>query len=153
MLTDKTVREIADIIGVTKQTVQYHLKNLPKDYIKKSEKNIIYISPLGQKILIDKIDKKKQSSVDKEPAKETEVTAKEIEFFKKQIKEKDQQIDQLLKSQKQLQKLVENQQILTLQANQKIEQLEITLENTEIVNSNSTNSKRKWRGFFSSKNK
>lgn len=29
VLTDKTVTEGADMIGVTKQTVQYHLKSLP----------------------------------------------------------------------------------------------------------------------------
>ena len=148
-LTDKTVKEVADMIGVTKQTVQYHLKSLPENYTTKSDKNIIYIKPLGQKALSDKIDKRKQSSVDKEPTKETVENDKEIEHFKAQIKEKDQQIAQLLESQKQLQKLIENQQVLTLQANQKIEKLELTLKDDEELNT--INQKRKWTDFFKSK--
>lgn len=157
-MTDKTVKEVAEMLGVTKQTVQYHLKSLPTNYTTKSDKNIIYIKPLGQKALSDKIDKRKQFSVDKEtvktdkePTKETVGNDKEIDHFKEQIKEKDQQIAQLLESQKQLQKLIENQQVLTLQANQKIEKLELTLKDDEIKYS-SSNKKRKWTDFFKSKN-
>lgn len=158
-MTDKTVKEVAEMLGVTKQTVQYHLKSLPTNYTTKSDKNIIYIKPLGQKALSDKIDKRKQFSVDKEtvktdkePTKETVGNDKEIDHFKEQIKEKDQQIAQLLESQKQLQKLIENQQVLTLQANQKIEKLELTLKNDEVeMDINSTNNKRKWTDFFKSR--
>lgn len=143
------------MLGVTKQTVQYHLKSLPTNYTTKSDKNIIYIKPLGQKALSDKIDKRKQFSVDKEtvktdkePTKETVGNNKEMAHYKEQIKEKDQQIAQLLESQKQLQKLIENQQVLTLQANQKIEKLELTFNDDEKVNFNSANNKRKWTDIF-----
>ena len=144
------------MLGVTKQTVQYHLKSLPTNYTTKSDKNIIYIKPLGQKALSDKIDKRKQFSVDKEtvktdkePTKETVGNNKEMAHYKEQIKEKDQQIAQLLESQKQLQKLIENQQILTLQANQKIEKLEITLkDDNQEIDSNPVNNKRKWTDIF-----
>ena len=157
-MTDKTVKEVAEMLGVTKQTVQYHLKSLPTNYTTKSDKNIIYINSLGQKTLSDKIDKRKQFSVDKEtvetdeePTEETVRNGKEIDHFKEQIKEKDQQIAQLLDSQKQLQKLIENQQVLTLQANQKVEKLELSFKNEEI-RSNSSNKKRKWTDFFKAKN-
>jgi predicted RNase H-like nuclease (RuvC/YqgF family) len=158
-LTDKTVKEVAEMLGVTKQTVQYHLKSLPTNYTTKSDKNIIYIKPLGQKALSDKIDKRKQFSVDKEtvktdkePTKETVGNDKEIAHYKEQIKEKDQQISQLLESQKQLQKLIENQQVLTLQANQKIEKLELTFkDNKDEMDITSKNNKRKWTDFFKSK--
>lgn len=147
-MTDKTVKEVAEMLGVTKQTVQYHLKSLPTNYTTKSDKNIIYIKPLGQKALSDKIDKRKQFSVDKETVK----TDKEIAHYKEQIKEKDQQISQLLESQKQLQKLIENQQVLTLQANQKIEKLELTFkDNKDEMDITSKNNKRKWTDFFKSK--
>ena len=160
-LTDKTVKEVADMIGVTKQTVQYHLKSLPTNYTTKSDKNIIYIKPLGQKALSDKIDKRKQFSVDKEtvktdkePTKETVGNDKEIDHFKEQIKEKDQQIAQLLESQKQLQKLIENQQVLTLQANQKIEKLEINLNEVENeIKLDPESKKRKWTDIFKSRNR
>lgn len=147
-MADKTVKEVAEMLGVTKQTVQYHLKSLPANYTTKSDKNIIYINSLGQKSLSDKIDKRKQSSVDKEPTKETARNGKEIDHFKEQIKEKDQQIAQLLESQKQLQKLIENQQILTLQANQKIEKLELTMNEDETNSASMNSNKRKWTNFF-----
>ena len=158
-MIDKTVKEVAEMLGVTKQTVQYHLKSLPTNYTTKSDKNIIYIKPLGQKALSDKIDKRKQFSVDKEtvktdkePTKETVGNDKEIAHYKEQIKEKDQQISQLLESQKQLQKLIENQQVLTLQANQKIEKLELTFkDNKDEMDITSKNNKRKWTDFFKSK--
>lgn len=158
-MTDKTVKEVAEMLGVTKQTVQYHLKSLPTNYTTKSDKNIIYIKPLGQKALSDKIDKRKQFSVDKEtvktdkePTNETVGNDKEIAHYKEQIKEKDQQISQLLESQKQLQKLIENQQVLTLQANQKIEKLELTFkDNKDEMDITSKNNKRKWTDFFKSK--
>ena len=160
-MTDKTVKEVAEMLGVTKQTVQYHLKSLPTNYTTKSDKNIIYIKPLGQKALSDKIDKRKQFSVDKEtvktdkaPTKETVGNDKEIDHFKEQIKEKDQQIAQLLESQKQLQKLIENQQVLTLQANQKIEKLEINLNEVENeIKLDPESKKRKWTDIFKSRNR
>ncbi|EAE9690554.1 DUF536 domain-containing protein [Listeria monocytogenes] len=160
-MIDKTVKEVAEMLGVTKQTVQYHLKSLPTNYTTKSDKNIIYIKPLGQKALSDKIDKRKQFSVDKEtvktdkePIKETVGNDKEIDHFKEQIKEKDQQIAQLLESQKQLQKLIENQQVLTLQANQKIEKLEINLNDVENeIKLDPESKKRKWTDIFKSRNR
>lgn len=160
-MTDKTVKEVAEMLGVTKQTVQYHLKSLPTNYTTKSDKNIIYIKPLGQKALSDKIDKRKQFSVDKEtvktdkePTKETVGNDKEIAHYKEQIKEKDQQIAQLLESQKQLQKLIENQQVLTLQANQKIEKLEINLNEVENeIKLDPESKKRKWTDIFKSRNR
>jgi len=55
----------------------------------------------------------------------------------------------LLESQKQLQKLIENQQVLTLQANQKIEKLELTLKgDEEEINISYSNTKRKWTDIF-----
>ncbi|AGY83048.1 helix-turn-helix transcriptional regulator [Carnobacterium inhibens] len=160
-MTDKTVKEVAEMLGVTKQTVQYHLKSLPTNYTTKSDKNIIYIKPLGQKALSDKIDKRKQFSVDKEtvktdkePTKETVGNNKEMAHYKEQIKEKDQQIAQLLESQKQLQKLIENQQVLTLQANQKIEKLEINLNDVENeIKLDPESKKRKWTDIFKSRNR
>lgn len=160
-MIDKTVKEVAEMLGVTKQTVQYHLKSLPTNYTTKSDKNIIYIKPLGQKALSDKIDKRKQFSVDKEtvktdkePTKETVGNDKEMAHYKEQIKEKDQQIAQLLESQKQLQKLIENQQVLTLQANQKIEKLEINLNDVENeIKLDPESKKRKWTDIFKSRNR
>lgn len=157
-MTDKTVKEVAEMLGVTKQTVQYHLKSLPTNYTTKSDKNIIYIKPLGQKALSDKIDKRKQFSVDKEtvktdkePTKETVGNNKEMAHYKEQIKEKDQQIAQLLESQKQLQKLIENQQVLTLQANQKVEKLELNIKDEEEVELNLSSKRKRWTDFFKSR--
>ncbi|MCA9767086.1 MAG: DUF536 domain-containing protein [Carnobacterium sp.] len=157
-MTDKTVKQVADMLGVTKQTIQYHLKSLPVNYMEKNDRNIIYIKPLGQKVLSSKISNKKNKSVGKETSSNDRETTKEtvdkteIEYLKTLIKEKDQQISQLLESQKQSQRLIENQQVLTLQANQKIEKLELDLEDdNDELNSFSVNKKKKWTDIFKSK--
>ena len=157
-MTDKTVKQVADMLGVTKQTIQYHLKSLPVNYMEKNDRNIIYIKPLGQKVLSSKISNKKNKSVGKETSSNDRETTKEtvdkteIEYLKTLIKEKDQQISQLLESQKQSQRLIENQQVLTLRANQKIEKLELDLEDdNDELNSFSVNKKKKWTDIFKSK--
>ena len=126
--------------------------------MEKNDRNIIYIKPLGQKVLSSKISNKKNKSVGKETSSNDRETTKEtvdkteIEYLKTLIKEKDQQISQLLESQKQSQRLIENQQVLTLQANQKIEKLELDLEDdNDELNSFSVNKKKKWTDIFKSK--
>ena len=101
----KTIKELADELGVSKQSVQYHCKFLPtKDIVKN--------------------DKKATKNIE-EATKENKI---ELSFYKNQLEEKDKLIKELINSQKNLQKLLDQQQVLTLQANQKIEQLELQQE-------------------------
>lgn len=60
-----------------------------------------------------------------------QLKSKELEFLKEELNNKDEIITELLESQKNLQKLLDQQQVLTLKANQKIEQLEMNQVESE----------------------
>jgi len=120
----KTIKELADELGVTKQTVQYHFKSLPTNTYTRSDKGVYLLKDSAINALTDKIVGKSTKENDKESAKET---GELYTILLEQLKEKDQQIDGLLTSQKQLQKLLNQQQVLTLQANKKIAELETSL--------------------------
>jgi len=132
MTNEKTIKQLADELGVSKQTVQYHYKFLPTKGSRTNDKGVILLNSFGIKWLSDKIKKKNVSYVDKETAEET---AKEFgsyeSVFMDQLKEKDKQIMKLIENQEKLQKLLDQQQILTLQANKKIEELELKNEEPE----------------------
>ena len=56
----KTIKELADELGVTKQTVQYHYKSVPDKEKQVNDKGIILLNRDIQAILSAKIDKKIQ---------------------------------------------------------------------------------------------
>lgn len=130
----KTIKELADELGVTKQTVQYHYKSLPDKEKQVSDKGTILLNRDLQAVLSAKIDKKNTGKPTKESA---DYTAKkqsdfeEIKLLKEELNNKDKVISELLESQKNFQKLLDQQQVLTLQANQKIEQLELARTESE----------------------
>lgn len=114
-ITEKTVKELADELGVSKQRVMYHVKKLStKEHQKKD--NTIYINEIGQKAIKSRLedlkadkqtDKKSKSFADKEY----------INTLKEQLDKKDKQLEKM-------EKLLDQQQQLHLQANQRIEHLE-----------------------------
>lgn len=114
-IAEKTVKELADELGVSKQRVMYHVKKLStKEHQKKD--NTIYINEVGQKAIKSRLedskadnqtDKKSKSFADKEY----------INTLKEQLDKKDKQLEKM-------QKLLDQQQQLHLQANQRIEHLE-----------------------------
>ena len=110
----KTIKQLADELGVSKQTIQYHLKSLPTNSYQKTDKGTILIKPFGISLIKQKATNKEPTSIrqktDKEPTNENE-------YLISQLQEKDKQIAQL-------HKLLDQQQILTQQANKKIEVLE-----------------------------
>lgn len=119
MLVKKTVKEIADELGVSKQRVMYHVKKLStKEYEKKD--NTIYVSKEGQKAIKAKLtdvlyDSQKKGETDKKSEKL--VDKEYIKTLKEQLEKKDIQLAEN-------QKLLDQQQQLHLQANQRIEYLE-----------------------------
>ncbi len=130
----KTIKELADDLGVTKQTVQYHYKSFADKETVVSDKGVILLDRRLQAFLSEKIGKKNIDKSTKESANYTakkQLKSKELELLKKELKNKDEIITELLESQKNLQKLLDQQQILTLQANQKIEQLEMNQVESE----------------------
>jgi len=130
----KTIKELADDLGVTKQTVQYHYKLLPDKEKQVSDTGTILLNKGLQAFLSAKIDKKNTVKSIKESANNTakkQFNFEEIQLLKKELNNKDKIISELLESQKNFQKLLDQQQVLTLQANQKIEQLELAQTESE----------------------
>ena len=82
---DKTVKELAEIYGVSKQAIQYHVKKLPKEVTKFDTKNgtkILLVNEKGQEILENLLSNK----VTKEPTKQvTNFADKEIIEIRHQL--------------------------------------------------------------------
>ena len=130
-MVDKTIKELAEELGVSKQTVQYHYRFLPTKESTKENRGIIYLNPLEQTFIANRIGKKNDKETPKKSAKETgNYTPKNewIEFLKKELYEvKSDYQKQLHAKDEQLtmiQKLLDQQQQLTLQSNKRINQLE-----------------------------
>ena len=135
----KTIRELADELGISKTAIHKKIsETIKREHFSKNG-NRFLIDEEGQKIIksmfIDLKDEKEKTKVsvlvsdtqNKDNQKVSEVSElvsvlkDRILVSDEQNKSKDQQIERL-------QKLLDQQQILTLQANKKIEQLETELE-------------------------
>ena len=118
----KTIRELADELKVSKQTIQYHYQRLPTKKRQKDSQGTNMISLTAERIIRDKIakplvantqqtDSKKVTKTSKENNELIATLRREIEDLKsqrdKQLATKDRQIDHLTK-------LVDQQQQLQL---------------------------------------
>jgi len=139
----KTIKELADELGVSKQTIRYHLKHLPANYTGKDSKNRIIIKPNAETVIKGKVVKEKTSitgkhtgniSVNKNgiPVKgDNEYQAlinKRLDNLEKlyheQLTSKDEEIKRLHDTLNHNQKLLDQSQQLQLIAENKIKQLE-----------------------------
>ncbi|EUJ35648.1 winged helix-turn-helix domain-containing protein [Brochothrix campestris] len=81
-MSEKTIKELAEELNVSKQTVQYHIKFLPTNYTTKNDKNIIMINAKGQAYIKGKVRKKTDKKTNKQIDKETpNYTTKENEYL------------------------------------------------------------------------
>ncbi|GEO59630.1 MULTISPECIES: DUF536 domain-containing protein [Lactobacillaceae] len=118
----KTIRELADQLNVSKQTIQYHYQRLPAKNRQKDSQGTNMISPKAERIIRDKVAKplvaKNQQTGSKKETKTSEenneliaTLRREVADLKsqrdKQLATKDQQIDHLIK-------LIDQQQQLQL---------------------------------------
>lgn len=118
----KTIRELADELKVSKQTIQYHYQRLPTKNRQKDSQGTNMISPIAERIIRDKVakplvaknqqtDSKKTTKTSKENNELIATLRREIEDLKsqrdKQLATKDRQLDHLTK-------LVDQQQQLQL---------------------------------------
>ena len=118
----KTIRELADELKVSKQTIQYHYQRLPTKNRQKDSQGTNMISPIAERIIRDKVAKplvaknqqtgsKKTTKTSKENNELIATLRREIEDLKsqrdKQLATKDRQLDHLTK-------LVDQQQQLQL---------------------------------------
>lgn len=130
--TDKmTIKELADELGITKNTVRNYLVKAGYDLTRYKENGIIMLD----KELIGVARSIYQSMTGHLPVKDIPAVApseREVLFLKEQLVEKDKQISELTE-------MIRNQQKLTLLQQQKTDQL--LLENQELKN-------RKWWQFW-----
>ena len=111
----KTIRELADELKVSKQTIQYHYQRLPTKNQQKDSQGTNMISPTAERIIRDKVVKPLVANNQQTGSKESnELIAnlrRELADLKsqrdKQLATKDRQIDQLIK-------LIDQQQQLQL---------------------------------------
>lgn len=165
-----TINKLAEKLGVSRPTIY---NNVPENMSFTKVDGVNYIDEDLEKVITDKINERRKSSksIDKQSSNNNseliESLNNELIYLKKQLETKDQQLNNKDEQIKQYSKLLENQQLLALQSNQKVEQLEneikqIELKETEEVNRNNdleseseqqsqndTSNTKKEKGFFS----
>ncbi|MCO0817299.1 hypothetical protein [Lactococcus lactis] len=124
----KTIKELADELGVIKQTIQYHVKFLPTKNRLKNSSGAIVLNLEEQRFIKNRLTKNRpkidQKST-KEPTKNRPKKDKEISInnvLLEQLKTKDEQIKSLVEAQKQTQNLLDQQQRLALQDKKLLEE-------------------------------
>ncbi|TBX40101.1 DUF536 domain-containing protein [Levilactobacillus brevis] len=125
----KTIRELADELKVSKQTIQYHYQRLPAKNQQKNSQGTNLISTTAERIIRSKVAKpllaKKQQKGSKDPTKTSKenndlliTLRREVEDLKsqrdKQLAAKDQQISSKDRQIDHLTKLIDQQQQLQL---------------------------------------
>ena len=146
----KTIKELADELGVSKQGVRYHMKSIPQEELKKNNKGIVVLNIEQQNFIKRKaksdtvvsgksdaavsgksdtaVSGKSDTAVSGKP--DTAVRYKQeisfleeknllkdnqIDYLKQQIKNYENQANNLIEVQKQTQNLLDQQQRLALQ--------------------------------------
>lgn len=129
MALAKTIKQLADELKVSKQTIQYHYQRLPAKNQQKNSQGTNLISPTAERIIRGKVAKpllaKKQQRGSKEPTKTSKedndliaTLRREVRDLKlerdKQLATKDQQISSKDRQIDHLTKLIDQQQQLQL---------------------------------------
>ncbi|MCT3582721.1 DUF536 domain-containing protein [Levilactobacillus brevis] len=125
----KTIKQLADELKVSKQTIQYHYQRLPAKNQQKNSQGINLISPTAERIIRGKVAKpllaKNQQTGSKKATKTSKenndliiTLRREVEDLKsqrdKQLATKDQQISNKDRQIDHLTKLIDQQQQLQL---------------------------------------
>jgi len=164
---DKTIRQLAEEYGMTKQAMQYHIKKLPercKNFATQKGVKILMINQEGQEILRFLLAKKQTEEVTKFGNKEIENFAtkeevlelkhklemkelenksylEKIEILEKRVEEDKERIETTLK-------LLDQAQQLQAIAEQKIKRLEQKTEETPDQEEPDTAEDKKWWQFW-----
>ncbi|MCP9317710.1 DUF536 domain-containing protein [Lactobacillus helveticus] len=150
----KTIKQLADELKVSKQTIQYHYQRLPAKNQQKNSQGTNLISTTAERIIRSKVAKpllaNKQQIGSKEPTKTSKgnneliaTLRREIEDLKfqrdKQLATKDQQISSKDRQIDHLTKLIDQQQQLQLttvaenrQLKEHVRNLNKTIKNSEL---------------------
>lgn len=182
----KSVKEISEELEVSKQTVFNNIKRLNIETIKKDNTSFIKNDVDVEKIIQRIIKNKKKygfesTNINSEKVKtdnknnESKYDVQIIELLEKQEKRHETTIEFYRKELQERSKLLENQQVLALESNKKIQRLESeleeerqlnysankrqdievqeTMDNMDSINSNSDNQKEKIVSQFSDESK
>lgn len=126
----KTIKELADELGVSKDKVKYQTRKLPSELTTKKN-GVTYL----ENEAISKIKANILGSTTRETHRQnthhlpTDFLLEELAKRDNELAEKNKQINNLQDSLITQQKLLDQQQVLTLQANTKILELETVSEN------------------------
>lgn len=165
-----TINKLAEKLDVSRPTIY---NNVPDDMRFTKIDGVNYIDEDLEKVITDKINERRKSSksIDKQSSTNNseliESLNNELIYLKKQLETKDQQLNNKDEQIKQYSKLLENQQLLALQNNRKVEQLENEIKQIEVKETeedshnsdleseseqqlqNDTSNTKKEKGFFS----
>ena len=150
----KTIKELADELGVSKQGVRYHMKSIPQEELKKNNKGIVVLNIEQQNFIKRKAESDTVVSGKSDTAvsgkSDTVVSGKsdtavrykqeisfleeknllkdnQIDYLKQQIKNYENQANNLIEVQKQTQNLLDQQQRLALQDKKLIEEYKLEI--------------------------
>jgi predicted transcriptional regulator len=121
ILNDKTIKELADELGVSKQAIRKHLDKLPPELSVTKTNRVFTLNPYLQDFIRKKIGKVTDNQDGNEFVSVTDIHNTIISELKQDKVDLKHQVNEL-------QKLLDQQQQLTLQSNQRIEQLEKQLQ-------------------------
>ncbi|WP_349551427.1 winged helix-turn-helix domain-containing protein [Leuconostoc pseudomesenteroides] len=145
----KTIRELADELGVSKQAIQYHIKSLTNKIRQTNDKGVVVLSLDEQRFIRGKVDKQtnktetnkqtKRRQTDKQ--KEWDINQylrSEIEGIKKnrdkQLAVKDKQLENKDSQISQMQNLLDQQQRLALQDKKLLEEYKSEIKELKSLN-------------------
>ncbi|AOA04177.1 MULTISPECIES: HTH domain-containing protein [Lactobacillales] len=152
----KTIKELADELGVSKQAIQYHIKSLTNKNRQTNDKGVTVLSAIEQEFIRGKVDKQTNKNKTNEPTKKRQTDKRkepninqyllnEIEEVKKnrdkQLAVKDKQIENKDIQIAQMQNLLDQQQRLALQDKKLLEEYKAENDNLKALNMPSQDTK------------
>ena len=119
----KTIKELADELGITKQTVQYHIKNLPSKIRKKNSRGAILLTKEEQNFINSRVNKQSdREQSDREQSDREQFYLEKIKIQEEQIEDFKEQRIELRGQVKHLGMLLDQQQRLALQDKKLLEE-------------------------------
>lgn len=146
-MSDKTIKELAEELNVSKTAINKKVNDeLKRKHFSKIANKFV-VDEKGQSIIASMFKKEEAQTETKTNSRTKSQTENRevIDLLKQQVTNQTQQLNQKDEQIEKLQNLLDQQQILTLQANKKIEQLEYqSEEKEEIVSQPAREEKTNW---------
>lgn len=172
IMSNKTIKEFSEELNITKQALHYRVKQLPSKNRQKNSQKIIVLTDEEQSIIkdlmgVDRQSVKENSQMDSQTVKEVktdisinkdtkynkkdneyslimEAKQEQIDLLKELLKTKDERIDNLLNKVDTTNRLLDQQQRLTMSLQTKIDYLTVNETNDD----NDAKKERWWNRIF-----